>query len=145
MKAAVVDASVAVKWVIAEAHSDRALLVLRQAMTLHAPSHWLAEAANALWAKVSVHHVLSAAEMRTRLGFLSSLPIIVAPLPDLVGMAGDLSLDLGLTVYDTLYLALAEKVGAPLITADRKLHERASARFAGRLCWIGDVGEASLD
>ena len=50
----VVDASVAVKWVVSEQHHQNALQLLRQAEEPHAPAHWLAEAANALWAKFSI-------------------------------------------------------------------------------------------
>jgi predicted nucleic acid-binding protein len=47
VKATVVDASVAVKWVVEEAYSAKAALLLR-CDTLHAPDHWSVEAVNAL-------------------------------------------------------------------------------------------------
>ena len=46
----IVDASVAVKWVVSEAGSEAAVALLRE--PLGAPSLWLSEASNALWAKV---------------------------------------------------------------------------------------------
>jgi predicted nucleic acid-binding protein len=142
MRGAVIDASLAVKWVVAEEDSDRALVILRGVETLHAPAHWLAEAGTALWAKAAIHRLLSAAELQERLAFLASLPVAAAPLPGLIGAAGALALDLHLTVYDTLYLALAERLDLPLVTADRKLHERVAseARLAGLIRWIGDAG-----
>jgi predicted nucleic acid-binding protein len=45
----IIDASVAVKWVAEEEDSDAATAWLAEA--LGAPELWLAEAANALWAK----------------------------------------------------------------------------------------------
>ena len=140
MKGIVVDASVAVKWVVSEEHSDRSLAVLRAVPGLYAPAHWLAEAGNTLWAKAAIHHVIDAAEMHQRLAFLSSLPVAVTPLPEIIGAAGLLALDLHLTVYDTLYLVLAERIDVPLVTADRKLYERASqaTRFVDLIRWIGD-------
>jgi predicted nucleic acid-binding protein len=45
----VVDASVAVKWLIAETFSDQAVRLLDQKLTLIAPELLFAEAANALW------------------------------------------------------------------------------------------------
>lgn len=62
LRTAVVDASVAVKWVFAEDHLDAALRLLGQADSLLAPAHWLAEATNALWAK-SIRGDLSEAEV----------------------------------------------------------------------------------
>jgi predicted nucleic acid-binding protein len=144
VRAAVIGASVAVKWVVAEDHSDRALAVLRDVPSLHAPAHWLAEAGTALWALAAVHHAITPADFQTRVAFLASLPITAAPLPDLIGAAGLLAIDLRLTVYDTLYLALAERLHLPLVTADRKLFERASkaARKNSPVRWIADVENA---
>jgi hypothetical protein len=48
---AVVDASVAAQWVIAEDRSDNTVLLLDYEQ-LHAPDHWLAEAVNVVWSKV---------------------------------------------------------------------------------------------
>jgi predicted nucleic acid-binding protein len=143
VEAAVFDAGVAVKWVVAEEHSDRALALLRDAPALHAPAHWLAEAGTALWAKTAIHGVLVPAELDERLARLASLPVVAAPLPGLVGAAGRLALDLHLTVHDALYLTLAERLGLPLVTADRKLHDRAApeARFGRLIRWIGDVAD----
>jgi predicted nucleic acid-binding protein len=54
------------------------------------------------------------------------------------------AVDLRLTVYDTLYLALAERLNIPLVTADRKLYDRASsaARDSGLVRWIADTESA---
>ena len=43
----VIDASVALKWVLPEDGSAAAMAM--RAQSLAAPSHWLIEAANALW------------------------------------------------------------------------------------------------
>ena len=48
----VIDASVAVKWVLDEPRSDAALALRNE--QLAAPALWLAEAANALWRHVRV-------------------------------------------------------------------------------------------
>ena len=47
MIAAVVDASVAVKWVVEE--PDSAAAGVLAGPLLHAPAHWLAKAANVVW------------------------------------------------------------------------------------------------
>ena len=46
----VVDASVAVKWLVTEAFSDQAIRLLDRELTLVAPELLFAKAANALWA-----------------------------------------------------------------------------------------------
>ena len=46
----VVDASVAVKWLVTEKFSDEAARLLKDGSTLVAPELVFAEAANALWA-----------------------------------------------------------------------------------------------
>ncbi len=48
----VVDASVAVKWLIAEDGSDAAALLLMDGDDLHAPRLMASEVANALWCKI---------------------------------------------------------------------------------------------
>ena len=50
MKGYAVDASVAVKWLVAESLSDEASSLLDAGLTLLAPALLFAEAANALWA-----------------------------------------------------------------------------------------------
>ena len=51
----IVDASVAVKWVVDEPDGDVAEALLEQ--RLAAPTLWLAEAANALWSKCRRKHI----------------------------------------------------------------------------------------
>ena len=62
MKIAVVDASVAVKWVVDEEDADSAAWLLLNAGTLIAPAHWLAEATNALWTSCTLRGELSREE-----------------------------------------------------------------------------------
>jgi len=105
------------------------------------PAHWLAEAGTALWAKADIHRQITREEMHARLAYLAGLPVVAAPLARFAAVAGVVSLELGVPLYDTLYLSLAEQLGLPLISADRRLLKRAGdlPRFAGLLVWIGDV------
>lgn len=139
MKAVVIDASVAVKWVFDEPNSDAAHRLLRDCEFLHAPAHWLAEAATALWAKSALHRVLSRSESLARIEFLAGLPVRVAPLHEIIVRAGDMAHELTLTVYDTLYLALAERLGLTCVTADRKLFDCAARvpALGALVRWIG--------
>ena len=117
-KRAVIDASVALKWVLPENGSEAAA-ALRTTM-LHAPHLLLVECGNALWVRVR-RNVLSAAEAKACFDLLSDAPVALAPDAELMPAALTLALELDQTVYDCLYLALAVKRDASLVTADRRL------------------------
>ncbi len=119
MREAVVDASVAAKWVIAEAHSAEAALLLGYD-TLYAPDHWRAEAVNVLRSKV-FHGDLTAADAEERVAVLLRAPIAETPIATLMPRAFQIAVARMVTVYDALYLALAEQRGVPLMTADERL------------------------
>ncbi len=119
MKAAVIDASVATKWVATEPFSDQAKLLLN-GTDMCAPSHWQAEAVNALWGKV--HRGEWAPSLATaRVSALMRAPVEPVPLPTLLDRALKHSIALRITIYDSLYVALAEMRRIPLITDDGKL------------------------
>ena len=141
MREAVIDASIAVKAATLEDYSPNTLILLRTVQALHAPAHWLAEAANTLWSKATIRGTLAPGLLASRLSFLAKMPVLAAPLPGLLVEAGAIAAELQLTVYDSLYLALAERLRAPLVSDDRKLIRAAgaSARFAGLVIWIADI------
>ena len=86
----VIDASVAVKWVVPEVGSEAAIVLLGR--ELWAPSLWLAEAANALLKK-SRRGEITEDEARLRAQDLADAPIepIELPilLPSALRMAGE--------------------------------------------------------
>lgn len=139
MRAAVVDASVAVKWVVEEAHSDRAAALLAYD-AMHAPDHWQAEAVNVLWAK-AFRGDLSVAEAEERMTVLMRAPVIGSPIADLMTRAFAVSVARRVTIYDSLYVALAEKLDVPMVTADERLMRSlaSDAALAGRMVWLGDL------
>jgi len=58
----------------------------------------------------------------------------------LLPAALDLAMALDQTVYDCLYLALAERRSSVMVTADRRFHEAVgSSIWADRIVWIEDV------
>ena len=139
MKAAVVDASVAAKWVVEEAHSAEAETLLR-CEALHAPDHWLAEAVNVLWSKVFKGD-LNAADAGERMLLLSRAPVIGMPIAALMPRAFAISVARSVTVYNSPYVALAEALDLPLVTADARLIRRLSddPTLGKRLIWVGDL------
>jgi predicted nucleic acid-binding protein len=130
MKSVVVDASIALKWVVEEEDSKAALALAELEMA--APTLLHVECANALWAKAR-RHELTPAEALQRVKVLSTAPVEWVPLETLVEDAVGVALRLGHPVYDCLYLALAARRGWKLVTADRRLPTPCGASTSSRL------------
>lgn len=139
MRQAVVDASTALKWVLDEDHSEQAATLLR-GVEMHAPDHWLSEATHAIANAVRRRDVTEAGA-EANLAFLCGVPVKRASLADLAPRACGIALAAGITGYDAFYVALAERLGVPLVTADQKLLRRlAEARIAeGLTRFVGDL------
>ena len=125
---AVIDASVAIKWVVTEPGSDLAASLL-DGRPLHAPALMPVEAANALWA-MGRRGVLRADEADDALATLRAVPLAPAPPGfDPVPRALRLARLLAHPVYDCVYLSLAVELGLPVITADRRFVAAAAAHL----------------
>jgi predicted nucleic acid-binding protein len=98
-----------------------------------APDLVLAEAANTLWKKAS-RRELSDAEAERAFAVLSASGLAFHPTPPLLPRALRLARLLGRPVYDCVYLALAERERARMVTADTRLLARAgSSRLRARV------------
>ena len=113
----VIDASVALKWVLDEAGSDAADALRNQ--ELIAPVLWLAEAANALWRGVRVSQ-LTAAEAADLLSELNNAPIASLAMEPHIERALMLATEQNHPIYDCIYLALALHHDTYVVTADRR-------------------------
>ena len=113
----VVDASVAVKWLVEEENSDVADMLLDGRHELIAPRLMVSEVGNALWRKVRMGEI-----ERSHAGALAAaIPQMAVSWAEDEGVCPDavrLSLALDRPVYDCVYLALAHRMGATLVTAD---------------------------
>ena len=134
----VVDASVALKWVLDEPQSDLAVNLLSQ--DLIAPSLWLVEAANALWRRAQQGQ-LTSTEVTERIVELLNAPVASTAVDDDLLAATELALELGHPVYDCLYLAMAIREGAVVVTADRRFREAVdrSPVHAGLVRLLSDI------
>jgi predicted nucleic acid-binding protein len=132
----IVDASVAVKWVVSEPGSAEAAALLKQ--PLGAPALWLSEASNALWAKV-MRRQLSPEEARGQAADLADAPVAAIALPGLLPAAMSMALDLEHPIYDCFYLSAAMQKDTHVITADRRFFEKATSHptHAGRVRLLG--------
>ncbi|MDE1145251.1 MAG: type II toxin-antitoxin system VapC family toxin [Azospirillaceae bacterium] len=116
----VVDASVGLKWVVAENDSGKAIQLLRTGRQLVTSALFWAEAGNALAIKAKRGELESAAATDA-LQDLSGAPLITQPLDaDAAVAALSLAKELSHPIYDCVYLALAMAEGATVITADKR-------------------------
>jgi predicted nucleic acid-binding protein len=113
----VVDASVMVDLLLGTDLSPNAESRMR-GRDLHAPAHLDGEVLSALGRLFSARHVTSRV-VAARLGALASAPVARHPLPPLLRGAWTRRHNLRLT--DALYVELAARLGAVLLTTDRRL------------------------
>ena len=138
----VVDASLAIKWLVEEEDSDKAFALStswgERGVQIEAPHLMLAETANALHRKV-VDGQLALHVATLSLGNLYSLGIKFHDPENIHAGAVRLACQLEQgAVYDSVYLALAERLDCELWTADRRFHRAARRAFPDRIRWIGD-------
>lgn len=122
----VVDASVAVKWVVQEEGRDAARRVLLQNDELIAPEFLLIEVANVLRSKVLKGQIASA-QTDGSIGTVKEAIDRFVPDQELAELALELSLKLSHSAYDCVYLACMQRHDAGMVTADRKLINKLQA------------------
>ena len=68
-------------------------------------------------------------------------PVVGTPIASLAPRAFAISVAQMVTIYHSLYVALAEQRDIPLVTADEKLMQRLSgdAALRRRMMWVGDL------
>lgn len=137
----VVDASVALKWLIEEDGSEAALSL--RAHDLCAPSLLRTEVANVLRTLASRGAVTAQASTDLFALFQTAPVTLVEPDDALERRALDLALALNHPVYDCLYLALAERLSRRVVTADQRFLRAVRAGAAARL--VRGIEEAATD
>ena len=118
MTVLVIDASVAVKWVVQETGTADAL-ALRKA-TLAASDLLVPECANILWKKRRLGQ-LTSAEAMAAAQLLERADIELAPMRAHLHAATALAIELDHLAYDCLYISIALEKGCPFVTADQRL------------------------
>ena len=126
MKRLVIDASVAIKWVVEEPGTAEALALRRY--RLSAPDLLIPECANILWKKAR-RQEMSADEASLAARLLEHADVELIPMRRLLEPATRLAIQLDHPAYDCLYLALAQSTGCSFVTADAKF----CAKVKGRL------------
>lgn len=122
----VLDASVLIKWFIQEHDSEKALqfkeALLRGKADIILPDLALYEILNVLRFKSGV----TEKAVKTVLPAIFNLGLeIITPSQRLLEEALHFSFATELSIYDSVYLALANELGAKLVTADKRLVRQA--------------------
>lgn len=139
----VVDASVAVKWIVPEEQSELAEDLVTGGGSLHAPAFIFIEIANALWKKMRLGG-LEEDQAAVRLVRARRAPLILwqgeEPLPATLALAKELDH----AIYDCAYLALALELDAVYVTADQRFWRKAQAtpRLQDRIVLLRDLAQA---
>ena len=122
-----VDASVAVKWFVAEDHRHEARLVLGPRIKRYAPDLLPVEWANTIWKKARRGEIESATPFLNEIAMLTHVIRIQSSVA-LLRDATETALRIGHPVYDSLYIACARRTESILVTADRRLARVVSDR-----------------
>ena len=118
----VVDASVAVKWLLPEPLHEEAMGLLELGSSFLAPDLIVAEVANTAWKKVQRGEIDPATAERAAAALCSGFPRLYRS--EILSLrALQIALHLRHPVYDCFYLACAEAADAVLVTNDRHLQE----------------------
>jgi len=139
----VLNASVAVKWLLADEplvpEARKLLQEFQEGVweELIVPEFCLREVANALWVAYRRGRIT---EEEARVGWFSFLQLNLHILPDPpLSDVLDFALRFGVPVYDSIYIVLAQREGCPLLTADERLFQ-AVADSLPFVQWLGDYG-----
>jgi predicted nucleic acid-binding protein len=143
----VVDASVGIKLFVAESLSDAAHALFAGLASdpparLYVPDLFYIACTNILWEYV-MRLGLSQPDAHLFVAQLGQLALLSFPTETLLSDALDIALAHDITAYDAAYVALAQQLALPLVTADARL-ARAMAPTTHDVRWLGDLpGPAS--
>ena len=128
----VLDSSVAFKWEVTEVDSDKAIQLRDEARQgLHellTPDIFPVELGHSLTRAERQGRISPSDGWRLWLGIMADAPTLQSFLP-LMPRAYAMSSAARIGVYDCLYVALAEREGCELITADARLVANLKSRF----------------
>lgn len=125
----VVDASVALKWVLDEENRAAAMALIGGTEALASPDFLLLECANVLAYKVGSGRTTQRGAALS-LEAIEAAPVRLAPSAPHITRAHAIAVELGQSAYDSLYLAFALAEHAVLVTADACFARAAMAQPA---------------
>jgi predicted nucleic acid-binding protein len=138
----IVDASIAVKWGVAEPQHDRARRLIALSGRLAAPDLLLVEVGNTARRKVG-NGEIGRVQGHELIRFVQTVVPVFYPSASLVRRAYDLALALEHPIYDCIYLVCAELLAGVMVSADQKFVGRAAG--AGLSKYALDLADPQFD
>ena len=138
----VVDASVGIKLFVDEELSEVAELLFAEPVTSreacrYVPDLFFIECANVLW-KYVLRYSYPPEDARRNLSLLYDLSLDTIAATTLISEALNIALAHSISVYDACYVATADLVEAPLVTADERLVKRLEGT-KHQVCFLGSL------
>jgi predicted nucleic acid-binding protein len=132
----VIDASLAVKWYLAEPWADEAEAMLAEHLgEISTPDIFLSEVVGALVRQANINKPrrrdIQGSITRFIALFENGGLVAVRSEPEKIAQASQLALDLGHPLKDCIYLALAMELGCELVTCDARFAAKAKGVWAG--------------
>ncbi|HEY3778744.1 MAG TPA: type II toxin-antitoxin system VapC family toxin [Rhizomicrobium sp.] len=118
----VVDSSVAAKWFLEEPGTLEAEALQEHGDSI-APDLIIPEVLNTIWKNVRLKRIVPAQMKLVAAALPSHLAWIVST-RILAGRAAEIAVELDHPVYDCFYIALAEREGCTLVSADQRLQRK---------------------
>ena len=142
----VIDASIAVKWLVYEPDSDKARKLGRQwrseSVRVAAPHVLLSELSNALHQRVRADRLTTARAARLLRRFVMD-GLELHHSTQIYQRSIELASQLGQgAIYDSLYLSLAESLDCELWTADTRFY-RAANQHSDNTRWLGEISSST--
>jgi predicted nucleic acid-binding protein len=135
----VVDASVGIKWFVPEVLSPEALAFRNSGHELHVPAFFDVEITNIVWKKLQ-RGELTRQDAGDIVQLLPTLPVTRHSESPILAPAFDLAYQTQRTVYDCLYIALAQRLGGVMMTADQRLaNSLAATPWSSLVQYLGTV------
>jgi predicted nucleic acid-binding protein len=129
MNSYIVDASIVVQLLITEPHTSETRVLFKgidSGDMLYLPEFALIECTNVLWKHVRFYGV-ALNDAKKQITILTSLDVVLIPVAGFLPRALEIGSRHQLAIYDSVYIALAEHLGHPLITDDTKQARAATA------------------
>jgi predicted nucleic acid-binding protein len=134
----VIDANVAIKWVVEQSHDDHARDIVAQGVDLIVPALFVAEITNALWGYVRARQITPEQAQAGLKSILEQISLIERD-ADSAEAALSVGCELNYAPYDCFYLALAMRRTVPLVTADKRFINRlAGTRYESHVVHLSD-------
>lgn len=138
----VIDASVAIKWVLPEIYSDRALSLLdRELDEFLVPDFFFSEITNTLWKRTQRGELTLEAAVE-KLSAIKQVEFAVCSSFELASGALATAVQIQQAVYDCVYLTLAINNRCQMITADERfINALGQNSNIDCVVWLGSFGD----